>query len=878
MDLSRDNIKQKAYRNRFAFPVIAIFLLAVGLRYYPVRNIEYLQALDPYNLFRMSQQIAYEGSRPAVDFMRWFPYATPSYVTHLGNIVLPAYIYKLGGFLVFDKYLDFAYFVAPTFAGLASVGMYFLGKEVYDKYTGLAAAFFLAVIPGVMYRSSAGFFEKEAIGTMFMVYSLFFFVKAWKNKSWNYGIGSGLALGMFTISWGGSQMLWLLYPMIIGFMLLIDQDIESILTAYTPTVLVAGGFASVFNPANFWFTDTLFILSAGFMALVWARYLAEEFDLLEASKLPYFIPSVYGFGALMMLLSPLYSQTLADIMFSIYRTATQSGGSVIGGTVAENAPAQLNEIVVQIGTGAVDQILPAASLLTSTVGSWTLTFLAIPLMLTGGLLMLGKRYGVLEELGGKQNYSMIAGVITAWAIGFSVFFSGYRAIGIITTLVVSAAVFALVYYLDKESSFTLTGMGLIFTAVILTLFSLRSQNSTALLRGMAYPVWIASISLGIIYYFEDFKPREIQLEWYKILPLFWIGSNILGATARSRLIYLAAFPAALGAGYTLSTVFNRLNTLDMSSLEFNPRNTRIIAVILLVVAAISVNFTAGFAATQGISGSPNEAWMQNLNYLNESVEDGSSVMSWWDYGYHFQTLGRTASVADGGNFRYYTNEQPINYPLAEYFTSNNTSEHGEFLDKHSVDYLVLDNTMIGKYQAVSQIARRDNQNFFTMYQAYTSGSLQNSVSQRGNRTVAAFTRGSGRSPPVLDQEPNDPTSSSRTYADIYVPFEQSNNSIDISEPATIRYYSGREEEVNCVLTDEGVETFGDDRTNYCIAEDPYYNFERGARGTQTGIVLVPESIVDHTINKLYLMDGYDIPYAEKVEEASNDYIKMWEIE
>ena len=169
MELDKQKLREKAFQYRYAFPVIAVFLLAVGLRYYPIRNIQYLQALDPYNLFRMSQQIAYEGSRPALDFMRWFPYPTPSYVTHVGNIAIPAIIYKLGGFMFFDKYLDYAYFVAPTFAGLASVGMYFLGKELYDKYAGLAAAFFLAVIPGVLYRSSAGFFEKEAIGTMFMI-------------------------------------------------------------------------------------------------------------------------------------------------------------------------------------------------------------------------------------------------------------------------------------------------------------------------------------------------------------------------------------------------------------------------------------------------------------------------------------------------------------------------------------------------------------------------------------------------------------------------------------------------------------------------------------------------------------------------------------
>ncbi|MFP4038398.1 MAG: STT3 domain-containing protein [Candidatus Nanohaloarchaea archaeon] len=879
MDLNVEKLREKAFQYRYVFPVIAVFLIAVGIRYYPVRNIQHLQALDPYNLFRMSQQMAYEGSRPALDFMRWFPYATPSFMTHLGNLAIPAMVYRYGGFLFFDRYLDFAYFVAPTFAGLASVGMYFLGKEIYDRYTGLAAAFFLAVIPGVLYRSSAGFFEKEAIGTMFMVYSILFFVMAWKRNSWLYGIGSGLALGLFTISWGGSQMLWLLYPLIIGFMLLIDQDIEKLVSAYTPVVVVAGSFAATFNPARMWFTDTLFLASFGFLSLLWMRYLVEELEIVQDSRLPYVVPSVYSVGALMMALSPLYSQTLADIMFGFYSKATQTGGSVIGGTVAENAASRLPEMVTQLGPGAVDQVFPGAAVITSIMGTWTLAFLSVPLMLYGVLMMLSKRYGLMEGLTGKENYSMLGGTIVAWAAGFTLFFSGARMLGLAATLLISAVAFLMVYYLDEDSSFTLSALTLLFTSIILTMYAFGSQSTSSLLKGIAYPVWIAAAAFGVLQYLEDFKPSDIQIEWYKVVPLFWIGSNLLGATARSRLIYLAAFPVALGAGYTFSTVIHRIKGLDLSSLELNASALRNAGLILAVAVAFSVSMVAGFAASQSISGSPDQAWTQNLDYLNEEVPNGSTVMSWWDYGYHFQTLGRTATVADGGNFDYYSDSGPVNYPLADYFTSTNNSEHDEFLEKHSVDYIVLDNTMIGKYQAVNQIARGDNENYYSMYQASTQGTLQNSVSERGNRTVAAFTQGSsGNAPAIIDQEPNDPTTSRNQYAEIYVPFERSNSSIEISESATIRYYSGGEEEVNCVLTDQGVKTFGDERTDYCIAEDPYYSLERGSSGVQSKIVLVPENIVDHTLNRLYLMDGHGIPYAEKVEDASNDYVKMWEVE
>jgi len=81
-------------------------------------------------------------------------------------------------------------------------------------------------------------------------------------------------------------MLWLLYPMIVGFMILIDQDIENLIAAYTPTMLVAAVFASGLNNHRFWFTDTTALLAFGFLALLWARYLVGELELLPERQTP----------------------------------------------------------------------------------------------------------------------------------------------------------------------------------------------------------------------------------------------------------------------------------------------------------------------------------------------------------------------------------------------------------------------------------------------------------------------------------------------------------------------------------------------------------------------------------------------------------------
>ncbi|MEF8880529.1 MAG: hypothetical protein V5A72_01725, partial [Candidatus Nanohaloarchaea archaeon] len=77
----------------------------------------------------------------------------------------------------------------------------------------------------------------------------------------------------------------------------------------------------------------------------------------------------------------------------------------------------------------------------------------------------------------------------------------------------------------------------------------------------------------------------------------------------------------------------------------------------------------------------------------------------------------------------------------------------------------------------------------------------------------------------------------------------------------------------------GKKTYDVERSiNYCIGEDPFYSLERGAAGGQARAVLVPEKISDSTFVELYLQDGNELDYAEKIPEASNGYIKMWKIE
>lgn len=848
-------------KNNWGFLAVAsVFLLALWIRYLPEQGMRYLQALDPYMIFRLSQHLALEGSLPATDFMRYFPYNAPTYLLNQGDIIFPAIFYWLGPFAVFGSYLEWAQFYPALMGALSTVVMYFFGKELFNKRVGVFSAFFLAVVPGVLRRSSAGFFEKEPIGTFFMMLTLYFFSRSWKRDDYLAGIMAGVSLGFFTISWGGSRMLWLLIPAVVGSVLFIDEDIKSLVIAYTPTVLVGGGVAATLNHNRFWFTGSLFIINMGVLGLLWSRHIVEEYGLMKEKNLKYYTPSVSAVGVVALLLSPLYSQFLTSKLQRLMSMATQSvGGDVIGGTVAENTAPGLGTIISSMGASYAGNIHPSLSIFANITGSWPMMMIGIGLLGSIAGFMLLRKYGfVEEEVSDYIYYGGLQAVFVAWSMVMIGFFQQTFLFGIGAGAVVLLLYLGFLSYLDDKAVFKLVTMitGSVLALEVL-LFIQGSQIAYALI-----PATVMLIS-GIVYlYYNDlFSERNLELDWVYILPLLWVITNLLGAVTKSRLVFLSTFSVAFAAGFGFSRIYEGLKKLDLNEVfetDEDTENLRYALIVLLVGSMVAVNLGAGYVSVQGVGGSPNQAWYQSLDYMDNQTEPGSSIMSWWDYGYHFESIGRRPALADGGNAGYYSGEtRAVNMPLADFLTSSDPDL--EFLDKHSVDYIVLDNTMIGKYSAVSQISNRDNQNFTSMITMSTSSDIRNSLSQSGNLTTIQFSHRSGIT--------------------VYAPLSVSNQSIDFSGAPTIQR-QGQRIPLDCVITEDGIRTFDvESQVDYCLAEDPYYSLQRGFSSNQVSTrgILVPKSIQDSSLVRLYLGDGTGLEYVEKVEEASNDYLKMWEV-
>ncbi|MFB6143706.1 MAG: STT3 domain-containing protein [Candidatus Nanohaloarchaea archaeon] len=861
--LSYEGLKQ----NWILISLVFTVSIALYLRYLPEQGMQYLQALDPYMIFRMSKHLALEGNLPLLDFSRYFPYATPTHILNQGNIFVPAFMYYLGPFL-FMNYLEWAQLYPALMGAIGVLGTYFLGKEIFDRETGLASAFFLATIAGVMHRTTAGFFEKEPTGTAFMMFSMFFFVRAWKREEYIWGVLSGIMMALFTVSWGGSKMLWLLYPMTVGVMLWMNSDIRGLVKAYTPLVVIGVFSASGLNPSRFWLTGTLALVNFGMLGLLWGRYLVEELSLVKESYYKFYTPAAAFTGLAAIALSPLYSPWVARKASGFINLALRKGNSadVVAGTVAENQAASLSQVAGQLGALSAGSVLPPgigsiASLVANLNGAWPLAFIGVVFLGTHSAAMVFRNwnlFGFGEEVEGKRYYQLLIGVLVAWSAVFSILF----------------------------------------------------QDPITFVVG---PSFVAILGgLGILYSFDGLKEKvSIDYHWYYLLPIFWAATNILAAVTRSRLVFLAAFPTAFVAGYTFTKVLRRIRDLEDRGLfyiatvlgiivfdvaivfvalaaglqivyallavvvvngaaylaipeeridEFEESipvsDLRKTVLAVIVIATVVVNLASGFNAASRLGGSPNSAWDTSLDYMREQTPKNSVILSWWDYGYWFESIGRRAAVADGGNLGYYTSDRKINYPLADYLASETPENTTDFLEKQSVDYIVLDSSMIGKYSAVSQIHKGTNKRFNSMLTFSTSGGLKNSMSRQGNETIVTYSSRAGR---------------------LYVPYRIGTGNIRVSSPPLLETGKGRVS-IDCVLTDSGAKMFDTNTSSsYCLARHPFYSIPRASQGGNARVVLVPKEIRKTVLVRLYLMDGYGIDYVKKLPEASNGYVKMWKV-
>lgn len=221
----------------FFIAIFLVFILAILIRLSPVlRGPWLIKAFDPwiqwYNAEYLSTHSLYEYFN-WTDTKSWYPSGFYRGGLRPGLTFTVVTIYEFLNFLGLPISLyDVCYFFPAFMGGITVLVMYFLGKEVHNRGTGLIAAFFLAFNPGYMQRTVAGFFDNETIGVFATLMTFLFFLKALKTGRLFYSILGGISLGYLSLSWGGYQFVYLIIPVIAIILILTDKYSENILISY----------------------------------------------------------------------------------------------------------------------------------------------------------------------------------------------------------------------------------------------------------------------------------------------------------------------------------------------------------------------------------------------------------------------------------------------------------------------------------------------------------------------------------------------------------------------------------------------------------------------------------------------------------------------
>jgi hypothetical protein len=242
-----------------------------------------------------------------------------------------------------------------------------------------------------------------------------------------------------------------------------------------------------------------------------------------------------------------------------------------------------------------------------------------------------------------------------------------------------------------------------------------------------------------------------------------------------------------------------------------------IPVIVFVVILIAANAANASIYGQQLGPSINPYFNEAFKFMRDQTPENTSVLSWWDFGYWFQYVGKKATIVDGGGVG-----DTSRYDVAIWFTDDvgNWSHWTKWLNnKLDVGYILMDYTLPGKYGAISKIASLGT----TVVGIMQFDSMGSSV--QGNTTIQEFGAGPYR---------------------IWLPLTSSGN---IAGTPVFLVTDGtryaNKAYINDLCTQDGIMTVGNETPSMggCVAVTPY------------GFFYIPPE-AEHTIfASLMFMDG-----------------------
>ncbi len=628
----------------YVFVLIIVFILAFYLRYIPARFPE-IHDLDSTYFFRAGLQAMNNGlALPEKDMMREYPIG--SYWDFPAPIFFPALMYAILKPVLNTTYLNFVLLYSPLMGALAVIAIYFVGRELYDRKAGVIAAFFAAVFPATISRTTSGFFEKEAISGIALPASVYFFIKAYKTGSWKCGALSGVFLAFFALTTTMAQYLYFLYALFALIVLLLDRYSPNLAKSYIPSALI-GIMPSFLIPFNF---VKIRLDHPGIMLLLFVMFLlaarggAEKISIIKKEHIRFLIPTIVVLVGLGLLVTSTFLDFSYELFQKFYRSVFFDVGVTMS-TVAENNPGSWGEVVRSVGIETTIGMVPQLQSLSFLFSAWFFIFIGI---------LLGA-YRILKSREFFVLFYVLWIVSGIWSI-----FGMVRLMFLLGPPTAVMAGYALSYIIERAGTYNL---------------KVNVKKPETILFGIG----------GILLVLVPTVLNNIIL-----LFVFSLGGVVF-----------------LGLGLLIKKSYSELlqKILNFITRGREPKNMLLfIPVVLVMLLIISLNTAAGYFYSISMGPMMNQYWYEAMDFLANKTPEKSNILSWWDFGYIFQHYGKRPSVSDGG---WGPRDEVADWFVSP--PENWTNWEWYIKGKYHVDYILMDYTLPGKYGAISKIAYRGRQ-------------------------------------------------------------------------------------------------------------------------------------------------------------------------
>ncbi len=825
------------------FLIYIVMLIIAWFGYYiRTRNLQLLKdvttgkyiplALDPHVFLRYVRDLIQQGSLYAVDYMRNYPLGFPmeAEVPLVPKFI--AYLYKFLHFFSQSLTIEKAHVLYPPICfAIGAIFFFLVIKRLFDIKAAVISTAFLAVVPPFLYRTMAGFSDKEAMATMFIFMTFYFFIRAWQENNLKkiifFGVLAGVSNGLGAMSWGGIKFVYMILGIFGIICVILNKFSKKDFYAYTSWMIVlmimlqfSRGGAGITGIKSFITSSTSgVVVVAFFMALT--DFLIFKLDLFNVkNKIKKRMPSGFASFFISLIFILLLVMILIDPLFIINK-AHQMTDDLLNPlpnrwvrTVAESHEPYIQDWFNQM------------------------SFNYVMLVIGGSVLLV---YEMLRRL--KKKYSI--------------------------PLVISYAILILLFIFSRYSS-----NHPIFNGV----------TPTAKLAFLGSPLILIG-GFIIFYLYSFYKEKEgsfnklLKIKKENIFVLIWFIIMIMGARRAVRLIFIFAPVTTVLFGF-LST-----KLLDYSREKLKKDWMKIIAYVLIGIVVVSIFY--GFAKSsmqqaQYTGPSYNQQWQRAGQWIRENTPKDAVFAHWWDYGYWVQTGGERATITDGGNAIGYWNYLMGRHVL----TGQSDEEPIPFLYAHNATHLLIISDEIGKYPAFSSIGSDKNYDRYSWINTFFLD--EKNIQELRNRMVYVYRGGTPLDDDFIFEEQLYPKQAAG-IGGFLVSITKEGNRTGFGQPFAILVYNGRQAQVplNCIFINGQEVTFQNENgLDGCLMIIPKID---GQQVNPIGAALwLSPKVKKGRIAQLYLFEK-ESKYFKKVYDDSDQMplafyngriigpLKIWEI-